>query len=46
MDACVAHESRKGQPMQRFQDLKVWQRSHALTLEIYRATGSFPAGER
>ncbi len=32
--------------MQRFQDLKVWQRSHALTLEIYRATSSYPATER
>ena len=32
--------------MQRFQDLKVWQRSHALVLEIYRLTEGFPASER
>lgn len=32
--------------MQRFQDLKVWQRSHAMVLEIYRLTRDFPAAER
>ena len=32
--------------MQRFNDLKVWQRSHALVLEVYRRTASFPDGER
>ena len=32
--------------MQRFTDLKVWQRSHALTLEIYELTKSFPTEER
>lgn len=32
--------------MQPFADLKVWQRSHKLTLEIYRLTASFPADER
>ena len=32
--------------MQRFTELKVWQRSHALTLEIYRITASFPKSER
>lgn len=32
--------------MQRFIDLKVWQRSHALVLQIYQLTGSFPAEER
>jgi len=32
--------------MQRFQDLKVWQRSHALALEVYRVTSSFPSSER
>jgi four helix bundle protein len=31
--------------MQRFTDLKVWQRSHALTLEVYRVTQSFPREE-
>ena len=31
---------------QRFNDLKVWQRSHALVLEVYRRTASFPDGER
>jgi len=32
--------------MQRFTELKVWQRSHALTLEVYRVTASFPSAER
>ena len=32
--------------MQRFNDLKVWQRSHALVLEVYRLTATFPDGER
>jgi four helix bundle protein len=32
--------------MQRFTELKVWQRSHELTLEVYRATGRFPSAER
>ena len=32
--------------MQRFTDLKVWQRSHELTLKVYRLTASFPSAER
>ena len=32
--------------MQRFTDLRVWQRSHKLVLEIYRLTGKFPAEEK
>ncbi len=32
--------------MQRFTDLKVWQRSHALVLEIYRLSSKFPGDER
>lgn len=32
--------------MQRFQDLKVWQWSHELVLEIYRLTREFPPSER
>jgi four helix bundle protein len=36
----------RGWNMQRFTDLKVWQRSHALTLEVYRVTSSFPDHER
>jgi four helix bundle protein len=32
--------------MQRFQDLKVWQRSHALVLAIYRLTIPFPKTEQ
>jgi four helix bundle protein len=31
--------------MQDFHDLKVWQRSHGLTLTVYRATRSFPKEE-
>jgi four helix bundle protein len=32
--------------MQRFTELRVWQRSHALALEIYRLTSGFPSDER
>jgi four helix bundle protein len=32
--------------MQRFTDLKVWQRAHALVLEIYRISAGFPPDER
>lgn len=32
--------------MQRFTDLKVWQRSHALTLNVYEVTREFPSDER
>jgi|SRR5579862_3008256 len=32
--------------MQRFVDLKVWQRSNALVLQVYRMTKSFPPEER
>jgi four helix bundle protein len=31
--------------MQDFRNLKVWQRAHALTLDIYRATEAFPQRE-
>lgn len=32
--------------MQKFQDLKVWQRSHTLALEVYRLTTPFPKTEQ
>jgi four helix bundle protein len=32
--------------MQRFTDIKVWQRAHALALEIYRISANFPQEER
>ena len=32
--------------MQHFTELKVWQRSHALVLNLYRQTATFPSGER
>jgi len=32
--------------MQRFTELRVWQRSHQLTLDIYRQTRMFPIEER
>ena len=32
--------------MQDFRELRVWQRAHALTLSVYRATASFPKDER
>jgi len=31
--------------MQDFRELKIWQRSHHLTLAVYRATRSFPKDE-
>jgi four helix bundle protein len=31
--------------MKDFRDLKVWDRAHRLTLEVYRATGRFPREE-
>jgi four helix bundle protein len=32
--------------MQDFRKLTVWQRAHALTLDVYRATDALPAAER
>jgi four helix bundle protein len=32
--------------MQRFTELKVWQRAHTLVLQVYRFTKSFPSEER
>ena len=32
--------------MQRFQDIKAWQRSHQLTLDIYRLSSVLPDSER
>ena len=32
--------------MRTFKDLKVWQKSHELTLEVYRVTESYPNEER
>ncbi len=32
--------------MQRFTELKVWQKSHALTLDIYKMTDMLPGEER
>ncbi len=32
--------------MQDFRDLKVWEKAHAVTLSVYRATESFPVMER
>jgi four helix bundle protein len=32
--------------VQRFSDLKVWQRSHAVVLTVYRLTEAFPPQER
>lgn len=31
--------------MKDFRELKVWQKAHQLTLEIYRATAAFPREE-
>jgi four helix bundle protein len=32
-------------PAQKFQDLLVWQKSHALALRVYRTTATFPKQE-
>ncbi|MGI9455056.1 MAG: four helix bundle protein [Aeoliella sp.] len=32
--------------MQDFRNLKVWEKSHKLTLDVYQATGRFPEDER
>jgi four helix bundle protein len=32
--------------MQDFRNLKVWEKAHALTLDVYRTTRSFPSDER
>jgi four helix bundle protein len=32
-------------PAQRFEDLEVWQKSHQLTLRIYKLTANFPKHE-
>jgi len=32
--------------MRRFDSLQVWERSHAVVLDVYRLTRSFPAQER
>lgn len=32
--------------MQRFTELKVWQRGHALVLSVYRMSAGFPLAER
>ena len=32
--------------MQDFRNLKVWQKAHALTLDVYRGTNGFPSDER
>jgi four helix bundle protein len=32
--------------MRDFHDLKVWEKAHTLTLEVYRATRTFPQEER
>lgn len=32
--------------MQRFTELKVWRRAHAVTLDVYRLTKSFPNDDR
>ncbi len=31
--------------MKNFRDLQIWNRSHMLTLEVYRVTGMFPKSE-
>jgi four helix bundle protein len=33
------------QPAQKFEDLVVWQKSHALVLRVYKVTKAFPKDE-
>jgi four helix bundle protein len=44
----AAHEAPDGTPakLQRFQDLLVWRKAHALALKIYKATRVYPGEER
>jgi four helix bundle protein len=35
-----------GWPMQRFTNLRVWQQSHSLALQVYELTRTFPSDER
>jgi len=37
---------RKEKSLKHFQELKVWQRSHALVLDVYRLSSGFPSAER
>lgn len=41
----VQWEKVKSMKVKRFEDLRVWQVSHKLTLEIYRITKAFPKEE-
>ncbi len=34
-----------GRPAKRFEDLVIWQKSHALVLRVYQETASFPNHE-
>jgi four helix bundle protein len=36
----------RGMMVQSFRELKVWQRSHALVLELYHLSEAFPSSER
>jgi four helix bundle protein len=38
-------QRKTGECMQDFRGLKVWQKGHALTLDVYRATMNFPKEE-
>ncbi len=33
-------------PIRSYKELRIWREAHALTLEIYRLSGGFPADER
>ncbi|MCB0197517.1 MAG: four helix bundle protein [Anaerolineae bacterium] len=32
--------------MKNFRELKVWQKAHSLTLDVYKATGQYPKNEQ
>ena len=44
-DVLVSLSNGKGVYMQDFRGLRVWQKSHQLALEVYRATAGFPKEE-
>lgn len=39
-------ENRKQGKLERLEDLVVWQKTHQLVLEVYKATRDYPAEER
>ena len=49
-DSCqlpvAGYQSAKGNHMSDYRSLRVWQRAHVLTLDVYKTTSTFPSSER